>query len=89
MIEDKIFRLDISVQDRVFVEVLEAEQHASDEKLRLLFGEFPFFADMVSKVTTTHQINDQIQVVTVLKSVVHVDQESVIELTEELFLVHD
>lgn len=42
----------------------------------LVFREFPLFADMVAEVTAAHQVNDQVQVVTVLECVVHVHQEA-------------
>lgn len=44
---------------------------------------------MVSQIASREQIHYQIQVLSVLESVVHVDNEGVVELGENLPLIHD
>ena len=53
----QILRLDVSVQDAVRVQKLEAEDHACDEELGLFLREAPVLADMVAEVATLHQVN--------------------------------
>jgi len=77
------------MQDRVLVQVLQAQEHASNEKLGLLFAETAIAADMVTQVAARHQVNDEVQVFTVLKRMMHVDEERVMKLAEELLLIHD
>ena len=77
------------MQNGVLVEVLEAEQHASDEKLGLHFAKVPILANVVPKVASRHVVDDEVQVVSVFERVVHVDEERVLQLAEELLLIHD
>ena len=42
----------------------------------LFFGKLSIFADMVAQVTARHQINDKVQVISILKGIVHIDEES-------------
>jgi hypothetical protein len=44
---------------------------------------------MVPEVSSIQQIHHQIQVLSVLESIVHIDQEGVVELGEYLSLVHN
>ena len=46
-------------------------------------------ADMVPEVTTVQKIHDEVQVLTVLKCIVHVDEERIMKLRKDLPLVHD
>jgi len=77
------------VEDAVLVEVLEAEDHAGNKKLGLLFVEAALLANVEAEVAAVHQVNDQVEVVPVLKGVLHVDEEGVVELDEEFLFVHD
>ena len=69
----------------------------------LLFAETAILSDVVSEVSSRHQIDHEVKSITVFKSVVHVDQESagtgrlgfmesdlrVVQLAKEFFLIHD
>lgn len=88
LIEDKVFRLDITMEDAVSVKKLEAEDHTSNEEFCLLFREASVLTDVVSKISTLHQIDHEVQIVSVLESIVHVHQERMVQLTEELLFVH-
>ena len=43
----------------------------------LLFSEAAVFSNVEPEVASTHQVDNQIQVISVFKCVVHIDQESV------------
>ena len=45
-------------------------------------------ADMIPEITTLHEIDHKVEIVTVLEGVVHVHEEWMVQLAEELFLVH-
>lgn len=54
------------------------------------FVEFPVPADVVAKVTARKQVHNQIQVLSILKSIVHVDEERmVLELSKDAPLAHN
>jgi len=76
------------MQNAIGVKKLETEDHTSDEKFSLFFTESPVFSNVIPQVTTLHEIDHEVEVVTVLERIVHVDQEWMVQLTEELFLVH-
>ena len=44
---------------------------------------------MITEVTTIEQVHDQEQVLSILEGVVHVYYEGVVQLCEDLALVHD
>ena len=44
---------------------------------------------MVTKITTGHVVDDEVQILSVLKRILHVDEEGMVELAEEFLLIHD
>ena len=44
---------------------------------------------MVTKITARHDIDDQVEVLPVLKRILHVHEEGMVELAEEFLLIHD
>ena len=55
----------------------------------LLLCEPSIFANMEAQVTPGKQVHDQVHVISILKGVVHVDNEWVVQLREYLAFVHD
>ena len=88
LVEDQIFGFNIAVKDTVSMQEFETEDHTGDEKFSLLFTESSVLANMVPQITTLHEIDHQVEIVTVLEGVVHVNEEWMVQLAEELFLVH-
>lgn len=80
LVEDEVFRLDVTMQNALLVEVLERKQHASYEESRLLLIEFLVLGQVVSEITALHEINDKEQIFTVVERVVHVDEEPIFNL---------
>ena len=58
------------------MQIFERQQHASNEKSSLLLGEFLMFRQMVPKITTLHHVYHQVEVLSILKGIVHVNKES-------------
>ena len=54
----------------------------------MYFGE-DAIADMVSEVTSFHEIEDEVELVSVLEGIVHVDDEGGVEVTQEDSFVHN
>jgi len=42
----------------------------------LLFGKSSMLANMIPKITTRHEVDNEIEIVTIFKGVVHINQES-------------
>lgn len=55
----------------------------------LLLCEPSIFANMEAQVTPRKQVHDQVHVISILKGVVHVDNEGIVQLREYLAFVHD
>ena len=44
---------------------------------------------MVTQVSSLHEVNYKIQIISILEGVVHVYQERMVQLRKELLFVHD
>jgi len=55
----------------------------------LLFCELPMLADVVAQVSSTEVVHDQVNIVSVLEGVVHIDKEDVVQLRQMLPFAHD
>lgn len=44
---------------------------------------------MVTKITTRQKVHHQVQIISVLKGIVHVNDEGVVELGEDLAFIHN
>ena len=60
------------MQNRLLVEVLQGLKHACYEESCLFLVEFFVLRQVVSEITALHQINHEIQVLTVFKRKIHV-----------------
>lgn len=86
--EDKILRLDVSVNDSVLVDVVESHNQARDDKPTLLLAKLYSLAQMEAQVSASHQITDKVHVVVILEGELHVNDERVSQLGKELALGH-
>ena len=66
-------------------------QWMSNEKIDtcLVFCEAPVLADVVTKVTSIQEVHDKVEIFSVLKGIVHVHDKWIVNLSENLALVHD
>ena len=71
-VQEKVLRLDVSVDNPVVVHVLEADQDASYEKLSLLLIEALLSVMMVSEIASRHKISHQVDVFKVSECIKHV-----------------
>lgn len=79
-VHDDVFGFYVSVDNLVLVDVLEAKDEASDKKLGQGLAEAITRAEVVAQFAPREVVHDQVQVLLVLKSVVHVDDVIVTEL---------
>ena len=75
------------MNDLMRMEILETSKDTSSKKPSFLFGELMLFTNMISKISSWHQIHHQVQIFPILKGLPHVDDELVFDLSEELSLV--
>lgn len=73
-VEHQVLRLYISVQNALLVQVFEAHEHAGDEEPGLLLAEPLVFGQVVPEITALHEVNDEVQVLTVFEGEAHVDE---------------
>ena len=88
-VHQKVFRFDVSVDHAVVVHVLETNDAATHKEFGFLFTEMLPFVVMIPQISTSNQVGDQVQVLIVLEGIKHVDEERMIELTEQFAFVHD
>ena len=69
------------------VEVLECDDYVCDKKFALLLVEMLTVAEMVPEVAAVKIVQDEVEILAVLESRGHVDQEGVGELREEASFV--
>ena len=62
------------------MEVFQGKEHASNEKLGLFFGESFVLGQVIPKIATRHQIDDEVQILTIIKSIVHVNKKWMVKL---------
>ena len=72
-VHDDVFGFYVSVDNLVLVDVLEAEDEAADKKLGQGLAEVFTCAEVVPQFAPREVVHNKVQVVLVLKSVVHVD----------------
>ena len=77
-INHKVLRLNVPVDDVLFVEIFEARDEACYKEPRRLFIESAISADMVAEITSRQVIHNQIEVLAILERIVHVDEEGVL-----------
>lgn len=87
--EHKVFWLDVSMNNIVLVDVLQRYHHARDDEAALVLIELDPLPQVVPEITTRHQVADEVDVVTILEGVLHIHDERVTELGEELPLSHN
>ena len=76
------------MENTLLMQIFKTLKQTCNKESGLLFVKLLMFRQMISEVTTLHQINDKIQVFSIFKGVVHIDELWVIELTQKLLFVH-
>ena len=62
--------------DSIAMHVFEANNYTCDKEFSLMLSEALLLVVMVSQITTSHQVSDQVYILKVNECVKHVDQES-------------
>lgn len=76
VLHDYVFGLDVSMNHVLVVHVFEAEKHAGNHELGLLFVKTTLFADVESKISASQQIAYQVQICVVLERIVDIHEEA-------------
>ena len=64
------------MKDALAVDVLQRDYDTPDEEFRLLLSELPVPRNMVAEVAPSQQVHHEVQVLSVLERVLHVDYEA-------------
>ena len=88
-VENYVFWLDISVDYLLRVHVFQREKNAGCKKSSLLLVKSMFSADMVAQVSSWHKIHDEVQSVSILESLPHIDNEFMFKFFEKVSFVAD
>ena len=67
------------MDDVVIVHVLQAYNDICDEKFCLRLNKFTPSSDVITQVSTIQIIHDQVKILSVLKSISHVDNKGMIK----------
>lgn len=89
VVKDDVLGLDVPVDYVVVVQILKAKKYTGHKKFSLFFGESPSAADMISEITSGHQIHYEIESLSVLERTHHIDNERVLEGCQQFLFVED
>lgn len=67
----------------VVMQVLKSSENAGAEESSLLFCKFMFLADVVPKIASSHDIHDQVQILSILESLSHVYDELMLHSSQK------
>lgn len=87
-IEDDVLGFDITMNYLVSVEVFEGYDQICKEEFRLYFSESSSSSDMISQISAVYVVHDEIDVLSVLKGIGHIDEKMVSNSSQKVSLVH-
>jgi len=87
-VENNVFWFDVSVDDAFTVHSLQGLNETGNKKLRAGWGELSDAGVVVSKVTSFHEVHDQVQVLRIVERPVDVDDEVGLDPAHQLQLFH-
>ena len=82
-----ILRLNVAMDNTIIVHVFQSDDDARDHETSFDFCEAFAPSNMEPQVAACQEVAYQVQVLFILESVVHVDEEGVLELSKQLALV--
>ena len=88
-VEEDIVELDVSVEDVIWVAVVETFQDLLEDELGGVFSEFSSFADVVEEVAAWAEFDDEDDVFVGVEGVVEVDDVFVAEAFEDADFLED
>ena len=80
VVKDQVFRFDIPMDDLLRMDGLKCMHKASNEETRHLHTEFALVSDVVPQVPSKQQVHHQVQIHSVLKCKMHIDNELTLDL---------
>lgn len=89
IVEDKVFGLEVTVDDVLAMHVFQGKHYASSEEFALLLIEGLVLDHVEPEIAARQAWHDQVQVVTILERVLHADDEWAVQLLQDHVLAHD
>ena len=77
------------MDDVVKMEILQSYQDTGNKELGLIFPKPASAAHVIPEVASNEKVHNQVQVLSILKGICHVDDERVFQLREQLSLIED
>lgn len=72
----------------IFMQKLQSDKDIGNKEFGLFFSKRPFVAKVIAQVTAIKVVHYEIEMLSVLEGVGHIDKEGVGETRKNLFLVH-
>ncbi len=88
-IKDYIFWFDVAMNYLISVEVFEGYDEISEEELGLYLCESASASDMITEVSAVYVVHYEINVLSVLKGICHIDEKGVSDSRQKVPFVHD
>lgn len=82
LIENKILRFQVAMDNFMLVKVLEANYDVCNEEFSLGLAKFPFCPNMVSEIASVQVIHDKIEIFPILECALHVNQERMMQVCQ-------
>ena len=84
----QILWLYVPVNDIVQMQELKAVHNGCNEELCLLFGKPSSTAHVISQVASCQQVHHQVQSFSILESIIHIDNERMLQPTQQFSFIH-
>mmetsp|Transcript_46424 Transcript_46424/g.61484 ORF Transcript_46424/g.61484 Transcript_46424/m.61484 type:complete len:245 (+) Transcript_46424:821-1555(+) len=86
---EHILRLQITINNALLMQMRKCESNLSCEELSLVLREHSHLNEMAEELTTLDKLHEEVDTVLVLEDILHVDEEGVVDLTQDVFLELD
>merc|ERR1740139_163316 len=84
--DQHVFRLQVTVNDFILVEVTKGQRHLRRKESYMFFGESFDLNEMAEKFATFNKLHQEVDALFVLENKLHVHQEWVVYLVQDIFL---
>ena len=88
-LKDNIFRFDVPVDETLPMDVIQGLHQTGCKKLDLIFIEGLLDTHVEPEVSSSRKVHQQIEIIFVLKRGLFIDDKFVVQLVQNLVLIHD
>jgi hypothetical protein len=88
VIKDNILWLDIPMDDPILMNLLQSQNGTAYNELRLTFREPFLLVQMLPQIASIHQIHHDVQIVSILKSLLNCYYKWIVKTPQQMVLIH-